>query len=210
MGTFNEPCLSKAGIEKGLKEILGDKYEELVAKLISDNFIGWYSRSVATAMFLFARNKKGRWCVLANKRGPGCPDFVGCWCASCGYLNYDETTRECAVRELHEETGVVLSPSEIEYLCGIEDSPLANHQNVTFRYAKVCGKVFPKWVPCIVQKWLDPDSMKTEDFKTNRNHMEEDEVDEIKWIPLNELCEYEWAFGHDKTITEIAEKFKIA
>lgn len=206
---YNEPCLSKAGIEKGLKEILGDKYDEVGAKLVNDNFIGWYSRSVATAMFLFARNKKGRWCVLANKRGPGCPDFVGRWCVSCGYVEFDdESMAHRACIETFEETGIVLSPNDLK-LVDIEDSPSANRQNITFRYIKVCGKVFPKWIPNLIQKWLDPDSMKTTDFKPNRNHMEEEEVDEIKWIPLNEVHNYEWAFGHGKTIIEMAKHYKL-
>ena len=204
---YNQPCLSKDGIEKGLKAILGEAFDDRIVKLIKENFIGWFSRSVAASMFLFARNEKGQWCVLANKRGPGCPDFVGCWCVSCGYLNWDENTRQNAIRELLEETGVHIEPDSIS-LFDYEDSPDANRQNVTFHYYKKFGKKFPKWIPDWLQKHLDPDAPRTTDFKLSRNLCEEDEVDEIKWIPLKEIDDYRWAFGHNNLILKIFNSLK--
>ena len=48
----------------------------------------WYSRSVATTPFVFCKNENNEYCVLANKRGIGTPDFQGLWNVPCGYLLY--------------------------------------------------------------------------------------------------------------------------
>ncbi len=36
----------------------------------------------------------------------GYEPFKGCWAFSGGFMNMDETTEECAIRELEEETGL--------------------------------------------------------------------------------------------------------
>ena len=204
----NQPCLAKNGVEKALKQLLGPEYNEKIDAIINDNFIGWFSRSVATVLFLFARNKKGQWCVLANKRGPGCPDFVGCWCSPCGYLEFNQTTKQSAVRELLEETGVRYESEKLNFY-GVEDEPTANRQNVTFRYYAVVGKKLPKWIPNWVQGKIDGKSLKTYDFKLSRNLSEEDEVDAIDWIPLVNIKKYEWAFGHEDLILQIATEIGL-
>ena len=205
---YNQPCLSKDGIEKGLKAILGEAFDDRIIKLINENFIGWFSRSVAASMFLFARNEQGRWCVLANKRGPGCPDFVGCWCAPCGYCEFnDESMAHRACIETFEETGVKIDPATLT-LFDFDDSPDANHQNITFHYYKKFGKKFPKWIPDWLQKYLDPDSPRTTDFKLSRNLCEENEVDAIKWIPIKKIDDYQWAFGHKELILKIFNSLK--
>ena len=42
--------------------------------------------------------------VLLVKRG--IEPFKGCWAFPGGFMNMDETTEECAIRELEEETGL--------------------------------------------------------------------------------------------------------
>jgi len=42
--------------------------------------------------------------VLLIKRGN--EPFKGCWAFPGGFMNMDETTEECAIRELEEETGL--------------------------------------------------------------------------------------------------------
>ena len=39
------------------------------------NFIGWFSRSIAAAIFVFCRDEKGNLYVLASERGKGAADF---------------------------------------------------------------------------------------------------------------------------------------
>ena len=73
--------------------------------------IYWISRSMAVVCFVFAYID-GRWCVLANQRGEGTPDFQGYWNAPCGYLDYNETLEQAAIREVYEETGVKLTEAK--------------------------------------------------------------------------------------------------
>ena len=35
--------------------------------------------------------------------------YQGCWAFPCGFMEMDETTEQCAIRELQEETGLVVS-----------------------------------------------------------------------------------------------------
>ena len=45
--------------------------------------------------------------VLLIQRGN--PPFKGTWAFPGGFMNMDETTEQCAIRELEEETGLVVS-----------------------------------------------------------------------------------------------------
>lgn len=151
-------------------------------------FIGWYSRSVGVAIFTFCKNEEGRWCVLASKRGKEAADFQGFWNSVCGYLDFNETAVEAAIREAKEETGIDLQGEKIQFV-GYEDSPTANRQNVTLRFC------------CFIT------TKKTSDFVFSKEGNEGDEVDEIKWLPIEEVDDYSWAFGHEKRIKDIFKNF---
>jgi len=45
--------------------------------------------------------------VLLIQRGN--PPFKGAWAFPGGFMNIDETTKQCAIRELEEETGMIVS-----------------------------------------------------------------------------------------------------
>ena len=139
----------------------------------------WISRSIAVASFIFSfiDNKL---CILANLRGSGTPDFQNCWNCPCGYLDYDETTKEAACREVREETGIVITPNDL-ILHYVQDDPCENQQNVTLRYRAFITSI--KEVPL--------------------TGGEENEVAEIKWIPINEIDNYTWAFNHNQIIKSI-------
>lgn len=158
----NQPCFTKDG-----------------------KFIGWFSRSMATALYLFCNDKNGVLHVLASERGKGAADFNGYWNCTCGYLDFNETTKQCALRELKEETGVEVDERNLMFI-GYEDSPSANKQNVTFRFTSFIGN----------------DTIENIGF--NKSGNEKNEVGEIKWIPFSEVDNYKWAFGHDKRIKEAA------
>ena len=151
-------------------------------------FLGWFSRSMAVALFTFCKNKEGEWCVLASERGEEAADFQGYWNSVCGYLDYNETTKEAAARECYEECGVKIDPSTLQYV-GYEDSVSANHQNVTFRFCKFF------------------EDKTTDDFVFSKEHNEGKEVGKIKWLKIDEIGNYKWAFGHERRIREIFEEF---
>jgi 8-oxo-dGTP diphosphatase len=147
----------------------------------------WVARNMATLVIIFAINKDNQIHVLANKRGPNTPDpeFRGCWCMPCGYLDYDETIKMAAVREVYEETGVMLNIHNLN-LFYINDIPEEDkRQNVTFRFR------------CTIK---DP----IENIKLTDKNSEFEEVSDIKWIPIDEVNNYKWAFNHDQIIIEEA------
>ena len=166
--------LSSLGVSEGDIEVV-----------LSQAFIGWFSRSMATAIFVFCKDADGDWCVLASERGEEAADFRGMWNCPCGYLDFDETTKECAVRECFEETGVKLDPSQLTFINYEDDPVTANRQNVTFRFGvRITDKV-------------------TTDFEFSKKNNEGKEVGEIKWVKMNDIDNYEWAFNHKTRINEI-------
>lgn len=156
---MNQPCFNKKG-----------------------KFIGWFSRSMATVIFVFCKDENGDLYVLASERGKGAADFQGYWNCPCGYLDFNETTKQCAIRELEEETGIGVSEEIVKFI-GYEDDPSSNHQNVTFRF-----------VANIKSETIENLSS----FSKDGN--EKDEVGKIAWIPVKDINKYLWAFGHEKLI----------
>lgn len=138
----------------------------------------WISRSVAVVAFVYNKDNA----VLAVQRGIGTPDpeFVGKWCLPCGYLDYDETLDEAVVREIHEETGVLLTKDNSDTVdIEINSNPKSDkRQNVTVRY----------------KMWYNGDDKLSTEFS------EKDEVSDVKWIPTSEIDNYEWAFNHKDLI----------
>lgn len=135
-----------------------------------DNKTYWISRSCTTESIIF--NKvNDEWCVLANKRGCGCANNVGLWNVPAGYLDYNETLEDCAIRETFEETGLLIDKSqlnlfEVDSICDDEHKS----QNVIVAYwAMVNGVTI-----------------------LNNQHADPDEVDEIKWIPIVKIDDYKW------------------
>lgn len=154
------------------------------------NFIGWYSRSVAASIFVFCKDEIGRYCVLASERGQEAADYQGYWNCPCGYLDFNETTAQCAQRELLEECGVYVDPDSLDFI-GFEDDPNSNRQNITFRYG------------CLIKDKI------TSSFTFSKDKNEGMEVGDIRWIPLEQIIHYKWAFGHFVRILEIAERYGI-
>ena len=65
-----------------------------------------YPRPAVTAdCIVITREAKPK--VLLIQRGN--PPFKGAWAFPGGFMNMDETTEQCAIRELEEETGLRLS-----------------------------------------------------------------------------------------------------
>lgn len=144
----------------------------------------WFSRSVAVATAVLL-NDNGQWYVLANERGSGTPDYQGYWNLPCGYLDYNETAEEAAAREVFEETGI--NCQNIQSV-GQSTSPKENRQNVCFFFVSFLNGGMDK-------------------YKFSKENMEENEVGGIKWVPLSEADNVQWAFDHDELIKKIASKF---
>ena len=182
----NRPCLDEGKLKKMMLQYCKEngtpynKFEEM----FKECEIGWFSRSMAVAVFIFCKDKKGEWYVLGSERGNGTPDFNGYWNCVCGYVEFNTTIAENCIKEVHEEVGIDIQEDDLKFI-EIEDSPTTNKQNVTFRYA-------------VVYK-----DRTIEEFSFTHKWNEKDEVGEIKWIKVKELDNYKWAFGHELRIKEI-------
>jgi 8-oxo-dGTP pyrophosphatase MutT (NUDIX family) len=172
---------------KGYCQIKGYDEKDMV-DMLKSAFIGWYSRSVASAVFVFCKNKNGKWYVLASERGEEAADFQGYWNCPCGYLDFDETAAGAARRECYEETGVILDINKIKCVSYEDDPITANRQNVTFRFV------------CII------DDKTIDEFVFSKKNNEGKEVGKISWIPIESINSYSWAFNHKERINEIFEQ----
>lgn len=151
----------------------------------------WRSRSVAVVGFIFCKNEDGEWCVLANKRGPGCPNEIGKWCVPCGYLGFIE---ECGdidgehaiSRETREETGVLIKPERFTF--DTVKFSINNDQNVNLRYYTILDGT-------------------CDDYPLSNKDNEKDETTDIRWIAINDVFKYEWAFGHEVAIPVTYAKY---
>ncbi len=144
----------------------------------------WVSRAIGVSGIVFYATDSDIF-VLANKRGKNTPDFQGMWNLPCGYLDFDETTKEACSREVYEETGIKVAPDKWKLL-EIADSPTQNKQNVTIRYYYCITNPQPKDISL--------------GSNTENRGGEEDEVESIAWINIKNIDNYEWAFGHKEVI----------
>ena len=135
----------------------------------------WISRSLTVVGFVFGKNKDGKWCVLANKRGVGCPSNHHKWNCPCGYLDYGEDLKMAVSREVFEETGVKIEPHKFNF--GQINSYANGDTNVSVLfYTTVSGNV--------------------EDILLTDENSEPNEVEDIKWIPVDEVKNYKWSYNH--------------
>ncbi|MDE6284977.1 MAG: NUDIX hydrolase [Bacilli bacterium] len=158
----------------------------------------WISRSIATCGFVFKKVKDTIYC-LVEKRGQGAADFQDHWCAPCGYLDYDESLRECIKREIKEECGFICDILKLK-MVAVNSDPKENRQNVTAHFVY--------------------DASENEDFYLNlRNGGEKDEVETVQWMPVAFInkqngVEYnetvfndKWAFNHDALIKKYIQHY---
>lgn len=158
----------------------------------------WLSRSpaVAATILAFSPEVEEVDChVLAIKRGSA-GDNEGKMCLPCGYLDWDENGTQAATREVFEETNLNMEEllentknwNSWDNPWRVNTDPESDQlQNVSFYY----GAVF---------------YFKGELPKTSNKNAEENEVEEVLWIPLREVKEYEWAFNHAERIEQFRDR----
>lgn len=148
----------------------------------------WISRSVCVVILVKVEEGDDV-AILATKRGKGTPDpeYVNTWCLPCGYVEFDETIKEAAARELFEETGLDFLPEKFK-LVSINDNPKGDkRQNITFRFL------------------LDLSDYSLEQLceQLTPSNSEPDEVSDIIFIPVWQIPAYKWAFNHEQLCQEI-------
>ena len=142
-------------------------------------------RFCAVSGFIYAI-VNGKYSILANLRGPGTPDYQGCWNAPCGFLECFETSKQGIQREIFEECGFYIDENDLKVIFVETDPNECNNGNVTIRHRAFLGKIIPIY--------------------TKGEGGEENEVDGITWIPIDDIDKYKWAFNHRKTTELYAPK----
>jgi len=168
-----------------------------------DGRVVWESRSVAVNGVILINvedfDDPGPYALVAE-RGPKAADFRGLWNNVAGYLDYDESGTEAIIRETWEEVGInlhnlidqaiLVHNVDIQHPWHTETDPLNNDkQNVSLRYGVYTTQ---KWFPVL----------------STANNELPGEVGKMKWVHLNELHWYKWAFDHDKVIRAYYEFVK--
>ena len=115
--------------------------------------------------------------VLLIERGD--EPFKGCWAFPGGFMNMDETTEQCAIRELEEETGLKVNEvHQIGAYSKVDRDPRG--RTVTVAYLAIVD------APMAVKG--------------------QDDAAKAQWFPLSALPEL--AFDHDEIIRDAIKKFK--
>lgn len=134
---------------------------------------------ISAAVYLFAKNENGEWCVLCGKRSGSDPRHCGgMFDVPCGLRELGESLTENALRELDEETGIRLSPNEIKF---VEKQPWGNGNN---------GSNFIG----ILDRCIEPSGWDWEH-----------EI--VQWLPIKELDRVQWAYGMGDKAAELFAKF---
>lgn len=146
----------------------------------------WYSRANVCLTAVFCRDSKNELYVLINKRGTSTNNEQHKWNLPVGYLDFNETLKECAIREVYEETGISIDKSKIT-LFNINSKPDDSKQDIGFRfYALLDGTI--------------------NDYIFSLSNMEHNEVEYVKWQNVNKLDEINWAWNHKQIVKKILNK----
>lgn len=142
-----------------------------------DGKVHWISRSVIACCLIVWRSK-----FLIVRRGSAVTQ-TGKWCLPCGYLDWDESIEECAVREIHEESGLDIR-NYIDFKNLKHDyivtEPIGKKQAIAFNFI------------------INIDSEKEPFF--NMDVIDRMETTDVKWMSISEISNYRFAFDHDKKI----------
>ena len=142
----------------------------------------WISRSVVVICLVTCNEK-----FLIVRRGNHVSQ-TGRWSLTCGYLDYNESVEECAIREIWEESGVDIRKYKhelkLDYVNSKPDH--TRNQDIGFHY--------------IVE--IDSDRLPKIDLSV----VDSNETTDVKWISVDELDDFKFAFNHDKKILKYVNR----
>lgn len=171
-------------LNKKLSEILNRSKESELLETYSGRVA--IDRSVGVVLFAWIKNGDNEISFLANKRGTKTSEYKNFWNLPSGYLNWNETGEEGAIRETWEECGVYVDPEKLK-LEEVDTNPGSNpRQNVILRYMTELDE-FPE---------LDQKKIQGE------------ETVEVKMIKLSELENYNFAWKQLETIKRLSNIIK--
>jgi len=168
-----------------------------IAHKLPDGKILWESRSVAVVSCIFTKVYDDIY-VLAAKRGKGSADYQGLWNVPCGYIDYNEDGTSAVIREVYEETGLELFKyintnnliiNNLYQPWFVNTDPNENRQNISLRYG------------CVLKLNQLPE--------LNSENSEPDEIEELKWIYIDNINDYKWAFNHNRLIEDYYDKIEF-
>ena len=135
-----------------------------------------YPRPALTADCVVITKEKEPKVLLIER---GADPFKGCWAFPGGFLNMDETTEQCAVRELEEETGMKIQElRQIGAYSKVDRDPRG--RTITVAYLAVIDS------PCEV--------------------IGQDDAAKAQWFPLDALPRL--AFDHDEIMSDATKLYK--
>ena len=145
----------------------------------------WYSRSLACSIVVLRDNPMRGPEVLVCKRGKGVEFNKGKMNIPGGFIDFDENAKQAALRELFEETGVKI-PEEQAMFLSLDTEPKGGRQTmVALHFALVDYETSRGW-------------------KLTNENSEPGEVEEILWVPLKNLNNFNWTRGQIENITKTA------
>lgn len=148
----------------------------------------WESRS-CTVVGIIIMKKDNQYYALVNKRGSGAAPPRHKFNNICGYIDFSENGFDAISRECYEECGIDLDEilksykiiiKYLEQPFHINTDPSENRQNISLTYAVVFeGDDFPN---------------------TTSEYSEPNEIEDIQWINVKDIDNYDFAFNHNDKI----------
>jgi len=97
----------------------------------------YWKPSLTTDVVLIAEHEHENYVLFIRRKNP---PYQGSWAFPGGFLDQGETTRECAVRELEEETGVSIDKERLRLLLVADDPSRDPRTRVISVVFLACGK----------------------------------------------------------------------
>ena len=148
----------------------------------------WASRSPAAVAIVFALDKNNNIFVLGTKRSQNMPTAPGKWVVPSGYLDWDESGWEALRRELYEESSFLIDDYETQLMYDndkqpfyVKTEPDEHLQNIALNY-------------CLVFNF------RLSDIPIHIESYKNEETEEVKWIPIEKIDDYDWSFEHNERI----------